>query len=271
MTRRVHVFPPSNDTHSNRPVTTSGKVAMVTIFEGATGLMAMASSASLPCITLASKLVGTDRTAAPVAAPPDASTATAANADVETVKSRSIRRSILASRRRTPNRNREATLRRNPGDRQGEYAGEHVHSDVVLGPVVHRGERHDAAVLELPEGELRFGLGPVAGDHLGGGPVVVAGDQDVLAEQFLFQGGAGCLVDGPGQAQAGGLVTVQLPGDDAPHPGLAGNCLDLGFDLAPGAAGLAACQGGGKFGQLAAGLVQGGAVEPGGLAFVQVG
>src|SRR5260221_899260 len=146
------------------------------------------------------------------------------------------------------------------GDLQGEYAGEHVHSDVVLGPVVHRGERHDAAVLELPEGELRFGLGPVAGDHLGGGPVVVAGDQDVFAEQFLFQGGAGCLVDGPGQAQAGGLVTVQLPGDDAPHPGLAGNCLDLGFDLAPGAAGPGACQGGGKFLQLAAGPGQGGGV-----------
>jgi len=136
---------------------------------------------------------------------------------------------------------------------------------------IGRENDHDAAVLELPEGELRFGLGPVAGDHLGGGPVVVAGDQDVLAEQFLFQGGAGCLVDGPGQAQAGGLVTVQLPGDDAPHPGLAGNCLDLGFDLAPGAAGLAACQGGGKFVQLAAGLGQGGAVEPGGLAFVQLG
>ena len=27
------------------------------------------------------------------------------------------------------------------GDLQGEYAGEHVHADVVLGPVEHRGER----------------------------------------------------------------------------------------------------------------------------------
>jgi hypothetical protein len=36
--------------------------------------------------------------------------------------------------------------------------------------------------LELAEGELGLGLGPVAGDHVGDGPVVVVGDQDVLAE-----------------------------------------------------------------------------------------
>src|SRR2546427_5788553 len=31
-----------------------------------------------------------------------------------------------------------------------------------------------------------LGLGPVAGDHLGGGPVVVAGDQHVLAEDLFL-------------------------------------------------------------------------------------
>jgi hypothetical protein len=46
-------------------------------------------------------------------------------------------------------------------------------------------------VFHLPEGELGLGLGPVPGDHLGHGPVVVVGDQHVLAEEFSFQGGAG--------------------------------------------------------------------------------
>jgi hypothetical protein len=68
------------------------------------------------------------------------------------------------------------------GDLQGQHAGEDVDPDVVLGPVEHRAEGDGAGVFHLPEGELGFGLGPVPGDHLGGGPVVVAGDQDVLAE-----------------------------------------------------------------------------------------
>jgi len=48
--------------------------------------------------------------------------------------------------------------------------------------------------------------GPVAGDHLGGGPVVVVGDQHVLAEDLLFQGGVRAGVDAPGQAGVFGLV-----------------------------------------------------------------
>jgi hypothetical protein len=64
--------------------------------------------------------------------------------------------------------------------------------------VEHRGERHGAGVFELAEGELGLGLGPVAGDDLGGGPVVVVGDQDVLAEDLFFRGGARAGVDGPG-------------------------------------------------------------------------
>ncbi len=89
---------------------------------------------------------------------------------------------------------------------EGEDAGEDVDADVVLGPVEHRGERRHVRVFELAEGELGFGLGPVAGDHLGGGPVVVAGDQDVLAEDFFFQRRAGCGVDAPPKAQVFGLV-----------------------------------------------------------------
>ena len=60
-------------------------------------------------------------------------------------------------------------------------------------------------VFELAEGELGLGLGPVPGDHLGHRPVVVAGDQHVLAEHLFFQGGAGVRVDAPGQAQVAGL------------------------------------------------------------------
>ena len=50
---------------------------------------------------------------------------------------------------------------------------------------------HHVRVFHLAEGELSFGLGPVPGDDLGYGPVVVIGDQHVLAEDFLFQRGAG--------------------------------------------------------------------------------
>jgi len=53
-------------------------------------------------------------------------------------------------------------------------------------------------VFHLAEGELGFGLGPVAGDDVRDRPVVVAGDQDVLAEDFLFQRGAGGWVGAPG-------------------------------------------------------------------------
>ena len=60
-------------------------------------------------------------------------------------------------------------------------------------------------VFELPEGEPGLGLGPVPGDHLGHRPVVVAGDQHVLAEYLFFQGGQGSLVDAPGKAQVAGL------------------------------------------------------------------
>jgi len=90
--------------------------------------------------------------------------------------------------------------------------------------------------LHLPEGEPGLGLGPVSGDHLGNGPVVVAADQDVPAEDLLFQGGAGGGIDVPGKAQVPRLVADQFPCDDAPDPGLGGDRLDLGLDLVPGPA-----------------------------------
>ena len=42
------------------------------------------------------------------------------------------------------------------GQLQGQHAGEGVHGDVVLGPVVHRGERDFMGVFELPEAEFDF-------------------------------------------------------------------------------------------------------------------
>jgi len=83
----------------------------------------------------------------------------------------------------------------------------------------------------------------------------------VLAEELFFQGGAGGLVEAPREPQVFGLGAVQLPGDDPPDPGLLRDCGDLGLDLRPGAAGLAAGQGGGQVVQLPPGLGQGGAAE----------
>ena len=70
-----------------------------------------------------------------------------------------------------------------------------VHADFLLGPVEHRGERHDVAVFELAEAGFGVGLGAVGGDHLGHGPVVAVGEQDPLAEDLGFQGVAGLAVD----------------------------------------------------------------------------
>ena len=50
-------------------------------------------------------------------------------------------------------------------------------------------------VFELAEAEFGFGLGAVAGDDLGDGPVFPVGDQDTFAEDLGFQVGAGLVVD----------------------------------------------------------------------------
>src|SRR5712691_12175799 len=143
--------------------------------------------------------------------------------------------------------------------------------DGVLGPVEHRAEGGGARVFHLPEGGLGLGLGPVGGDDLGGGPVVVVCDEDVLAEDLFFQGGAGGGVDVPGEAVVLGGVSGQLPGDDAARPGVVQDLADLGFDLLAWPACLAAGEGGGQLVQLPACLCQGGAGEPAGLLFVQLG
>src|SRR6266702_3262748 len=100
MTRRVQLFPPSNDTPSNRPLGTSGRVDMVTMFEGSVGLMAIASSASLPCKTLASKFAGGGGAAEADGAIIAASRDAAAKAGAETVRIRAMRHWIGASRHR---------------------------------------------------------------------------------------------------------------------------------------------------------------------------
>src|SRR6266511_2094817 len=104
------------------------------------------------------------------------------------------------------------------GELEGEHAGEQVHPDVVVGPVVHRGERHHAPVFELPEGELGVGLGAVAGHDLGDRPGLAVGDEDPLAGHLVFQGVAGRLVDAEGQPVLGGGVAGQGAGDDAFGP-----------------------------------------------------
>ncbi len=157
------------------------------------------------------------------------------------------------------------------GELEGEHAGEDVDADVVLGPVEHWAEGGGARVFHLPEGGLGLGLGPVGGDDLGGGPVVVVGDQDVLAEDLFFQGGAGGGVDVPGEPVVLGGVSGQLPGDDAARPGVMQDPGDLGFDLLAWPAGLAAGQSGGQLVQLAACLGQGCAGEAAGLLVVQPG
>jgi hypothetical protein len=57
----------------------------------------------------------------------------------------------------------------------------------------------------LPEPELGVGLGAVGGHHLGHRPVAV-GEQDPLAEQALFETGAGAGVGAPGKSQLCWLV-----------------------------------------------------------------
>jgi hypothetical protein len=93
----------------------------------------------------------------------------------------------------------------------------------------------------------------------------------VLAEQFSFQLGAGDRVEGPGQAQIGGLVAGQLPGEHPADPGVLGDGGDLVCDLVAGSAGAAAGQGGGQVVQGAGGLGQGGGLESGHLGGVQFG
>src|SRR6516225_3905607 len=125
-------------------------------------------------------------------------------------------------------------------------------------------------VFELAEGELGVGLGPVGGDHVGDGPVVVAGDQDAFAEDLGFQLAAGAVVDVPGQTVLGGCVAGEVPVDDPAQPGVGEQSGDLGGDLVGPAAGFAAGEGVGQIGEFGLGFGDG-LVEPAGLRGVQRG
>src|SRR5262249_12628958 len=117
MTRRIQVFLPSKETPSNSPLTASGRVDMVTMLDGLTALMAIASWAWWHGMAHESKLGGAGWAAASPGRATDASTATARQAGAEAVKIRSIRRFTMASRRGRPTQD-AATLRRGPRGRQ---------------------------------------------------------------------------------------------------------------------------------------------------------
>ena len=51
-------------------------------------------------------------------------------------------------------------------DGEREDAVERVNADFLVGPVVHRGERHHVRVLQLPEPCFDLGLGPLGGHNL---------------------------------------------------------------------------------------------------------
>src|SRR5438552_12287010 len=90
MTCLVQVAPPSDEMPSNSPLTTAGRVDMVTMFCGFVGLMAMASSASLPGMALASKFGGIGGEAAPAGMAIASATANATTVADELVRIRSL-------------------------------------------------------------------------------------------------------------------------------------------------------------------------------------
>src|SRR5207249_2513986 len=82
MSWRVQVAPPSKEIPSNSPARTGeGSVDIVTMFDGLVGLMAMASSASLPCFALVSMFWGTEGWTAPAGTLIDATQASATTSD----------------------------------------------------------------------------------------------------------------------------------------------------------------------------------------------
>src|SRR5437762_13702277 len=96
MTWRVHVLPPSNVTATAIPATTSGKVDITTTFSGFVGLMAMASSASLPLIAVASKFGGIAELEALAGSVPADARASRNKAIVEATRIASGRRAIVS-------------------------------------------------------------------------------------------------------------------------------------------------------------------------------
>ncbi len=81
---------------------------------------------------------------------------------------------------------------------KGEHAGADVHADVALGRGGASGVNDTTwGFFELAEPELGLGLGAVASDDIGGGPVVAVGHQHPFAEDLFFEVGASRVVAGP--------------------------------------------------------------------------
>ena len=85
-----------------------------------------------------------------------------------------------------------------------------MHADLLLGPVEHGRERDGFGVFKLTESGLHLGLGAVAGNYLGDGPVVVVGDQDAFAEEFCLQLLPRLFVDFEARRNSAGVCPVRL-------------------------------------------------------------
>src|SRR5665647_3380450 len=143
------------------------------------------------------------------------------------------------------------------GGHQCEHAVKGVDADLLVRPVEHRVEGDNLAVLHLAEVGFDFGLGAVAGHHLGDAPLVAVGEDDPFAEQLIGQCGLGPLIAPPDEAELCGLGADQACRDDPGQPPGSEDLLDLGLDFDPGLTSLASGQSGGELGELAPGLGQG--------------
>ena len=105
--------------------------------------------------------------------------------------------------------------------------------DVVLGPVEHRGNDTTWVPFHLRKANSALDRDQVPGDHLGGGPVVVAGDQRVLAKLSCSRPpGRRVNLQARRKSFRAHPRSGHCPGDDAAHPRLGGDRGDRGFDLA---------------------------------------
>jgi hypothetical protein len=90
-----------------------------------------------------------------------------------------------------------------------------VDPDLLIGPVEHRVERDNLAVLHLSEVGLDVVLGSIGTDHVGDRPLVPIGEEDPLAEDLGFECVPGLGVDPEGETKLARAVTGQR-GDHDP-------------------------------------------------------
>ena len=155
------------------------------------------------------------------------------------------------------------------GEGEGENAVEHVDTDLLIGPVMHRGERDDVLVFHLSEPGLDLALGTVGCHDLGGGLGVAVGEQDPFAEKTLFESLPGPAVDTPSQAESGGIVSGQGSGENLADPAGPADAVDPGLEMGAVAAGTPASELLLQLAELASGLGQR-LIESTGLLGVQV-